>query len=414
MRAGWDSAEMFAFSDFFDGQLQALRREQRYRRYRVLERRAGRFPQVSWSPPGGAPRDVVVWCSNDYLGMSQNPAVIAATQEALSQYGAGAGGTRNISGTHELIVALENELAGLHGKSGALVFSSGYVANDATLATLGRTLPGCTFFSDANNHASMIEGMRRSGAACQVFAHNDPDSLHRLLARSDPATPRVVAFESLYSMDGDMAPLGALVAVARHHGALLFVDETHAVGVHGPEGAGLLAQSGLLDQVDIVQGGLGKAYGAVGGFVTADAAVIDFLRSYAPGFIFTTALPPAVAAAALASVRHLRRSNRERQRLFEQVAAVRSTLTAAGLPLLDSASQILPLIVGDAGACERIADRLIDAHGIYLQPINYPTVPRGSERLRITPTALHSDAMVAALAAAVIPEFKRERNRRAA
>ena len=405
---------MFSFSDFFDAQLQTLRREQRYRRFRVLERSAGQFPRARWLRPGGPSRDVVVWCSNDYLGMSQHPVVIAAGQHALNRYGAGAGGTRNISGTHELVVALESELASLHRKSGALVFSSGYVANDTTLATLGRNLPGCRFFSDANNHASMIEGMRRSGAGCEVFAHNNPNALDKLLACSNPNAPRVVAFESLYSMDGDIAPLTALVAVARRHGALVFVDETHAVGVHGPQGAGLVAQAGLLDHVDIVQGGLGKGYGAVGGFVTAAATLIDFLRSYAPGFIFTTALPPAVAAAALASVRHLRGSCLERQGLFERVTAVRSALAAAGLPLLKSTSQILPLIVGESGACERIADRLIEVHGIYLQPINYPTVPRGTERLRITPTALHDDSMVAALTGAVTEEFRRERNLRAA
>ncbi len=399
---------MFSFGEFFEGQVQALRREQRYRRFRTLGRRPGEFPRARLAEPDRPPRDVVVWCSNDYLGMSQHPTVLAAGHEALGRYGAGAGGTRNISGTHELIVALESELANLHRKSGALVFSSGYVANDTTLATLGRNLPGCTFFSDASNHASMIEGIRRSGAGCEVFAHNDPDSLHRLLARSRPGTPRVVAFESLYSMDGDIAPIPALVATARHHGALVFVDETHAVGVHGPEGAGLVAQAGLLDQVDIVQGGLGKGYGAVGGFVTANATLIDFLRSYAPGFIFTTALPPAVAASALASVRHLRHSGQERHTLLERVARVRRGLELAGLPLMKSESQILPLIIGDSSVCERVADRLIDVHGVYLQPINYPTVPRGSERFRITPTALHTDSMAEALLVALRAELRRK------
>ena len=414
MRAGLGSTDMFDFRNFFAEKLQALRRERRYRRFRVLERSAGQFPHVRWIAPDGKVQQVVVWCSNDYLGMSQHPVVIDAARQALGRYGAGAGGTRNISGTHEVIVALEAELASLHRKSGALVFSSGYVANDTTLATLGRHLPGCVFFSDANNHASMIEGMRRSGARCEVFAHNDPESLQRLLANGDPRAARVVAFESLYSMDGDLAPIAQLTAVARRHGALVFLDETHAVGVHGPGGAGLAAQAGLQDQIDILQGGLGKGYGSVGGFIAANAEIADFLRSYAPGFIFTTTLPPSVVAGALASVRHLRHSEQERRQLFERVQCVRTNLLAAELGLMATATQILPMIIGDAGNCDRLADRLIERQRIYLQPVNYPTVPRGTERFRITPTALHTDVMAQQLVAALTAELKRLDNAHAA
>lgn len=394
----------FDSSQFFRDQNQRLRREQRYRVFRSLGRSAGAFPRAQWSDPAtpGVTRDVTVWCSNDYLGMSQHPVVLEAAGAALTRYGAGAGGTRNISGTHDLIAALELELATLHGKGGALVFSSGYVANDTTLATLGASLPDCVILSDANNHASMIEGIRRSGAQRRVFAHNDPQALDAALSAVPRSRPRLVAFESLYSMDGDIAPLAQLLEVVRRHGALSFVDETHAVGVHGPRGGGLLQAHGLLDQVDFVQGGLGKGYGVVGGFVTGSAEGVDFLRSHAPGFIFTTALPPAVAAAALASVRHLAGSDVERRKLFARVAALRADLTAAGLPLLPGDSQILPLLIGDAARCNDIAERLLREHGVYLQAINFPTVPRGSERLRITPSPLHDEAMQAQLLRALI------------
>lgn len=392
---------MFDYAGFFGERLDALHRERRYRRFRTLERSALAFPRATWRPPAGPARDVVVWCSNDYLGMSQHPAVVEASRAALAAYGTGAGGTRNISGTHEPIVRLELELAAVQGREAALVFSSGYAANDASLATLGRQLPDCTFLSDAANHASMIEGMRRSGARIEVFAHNDATDLDARLARMDPGRPRVVAFESLYSMDGDIAPLHALVAVAKRHGAFVYVDETHAVGAHGPGGAGLVAASGLGSMVDLVQGGLGKAYGVVGGFVTGSAALVDFIRSHAAGFIFTTALPPAVAAAARASVCHLRGSDAERAALFDRVARVRAHLEPLGLAPSTSAAQILPVVVGDSARCEQAAHRLLAGHDIYLQPINYPTVPRGAERLRITPTALHDDAMIASLAAAL-------------
>lgn len=391
----------FDFDEFFARRLDGLHRERRYRRFRTLERSPGAFPRARWRDDDGRWHEVVVWCSNDYLGMSQHEVVRSATLAALARYGGGAGGTRNISGTHALLVELEAELADLHRKDAALVFSSGYVANETTLATLGRALPGCVFLSDANNHASMIEGMRRSGARCEVFAHNDATALERLLERIDPRLPRIVAIESLYSMDGDIAPLRELAAVARRHGALCFVDETHAVGAHGPQGAGLVAAAGLQAEVDIVQGGLGKAYGVVGGFIAASARIVDFVRSHAPGFIFTTALPPTTVAGALASVRHLRHSDSERQALRANVAAVRAHIDALGLPLRSRDSQILPLVVGDAERCERVASALLERHGIYLQPINYPTVARGSERLRITPTARHDGHMIDALAAAL-------------
>jgi 5-aminolevulinate synthase len=396
---------MFDFEQFFDHKLQQLRREQRYRRFRVLERAPGAFPVARWLRADGTDRDVTVWCSNDYLGMSQHPVVIEAATAALSRYGTGAGGTRNISGSHDLIVALERELADLQGQESALIFSSGFVANDTSLATLGRYLPGCTVFSDANNHASMIEGISRGGASCEVFSHNDPVALHALLARSDPTRPRIVAFESLYSMDGDIAPIAELVKVAKHHGALVFVDETHAVGVHGPQGAGLVAQAGLSTQVDILQGGLGKAYGSVGGFVAGNAMLIDFLRSFAPGFIFTTALPPSVAAAALAAIRHLRQSESERRALFARVSAVRSELQRMPFRTLPGQSQILPLIIGDGARCDYLSDCLIERHGVYLQPINFPTVSRGTERFRITPTARHTETMQERLIAALHSEL---------
>lgn len=392
---------MFDYSGFFADRLAALHREQRYRRFRPLSRSAGGFPRATWQPSVGAAHDVVVWCSNDYLGMSQNPRVIAAARAAAAQYGTGAGGTRNISGTHAPLVDLEAELAAAQRREAALVFSSGYVANDATLATLGQQLPGCVFLSDRHNHASMIEGMRRSGARIEVFMHNDAVDLERLLGQLDPALPRIVAFESLYSMDGDLAPLPALVATARRHGALVYVDETHAVGAHGPGGAGLVAAAGLSECVDVVQGGLGKAYGAVGGFITGRASLIDFIRSNAAGFIFTTALPPADAAAALASVRELRVDDALRGRLFDRVASVRRGLAALGVEPRESRSQILPLRIGDSGRCEQLAQRLLADFGLYLQPINYPTVPRGTERLRITPTALHDEAMIAELLSAL-------------
>ncbi len=391
------------FEQFFADATERLKREQHYRVFRELAREPGEFPRATWLKDGAEHSKVDVWCSNDYLGMSQHPAVLAAAHAALTTYGAGAGGTRNISGTSDLIVALERELADLHGKQAALLFSSGYVANETTLSTLARALPDCVVLSDAANHASMIAGIKGSRRICHVFRHNDAAHLEELLAGLPPGTPRIVALESLYSMDGDLAPLAELLGAARRHGALTFVDETHAVGVHGPRGGGVLEARGLLHLADVVQGGLGKGYGVVGGFITGSAAVVDFVRSHAPGFIFTTALPPAVAAAALASVRHLKASDVEREALFARVASVRAALRAAAVPIAATSTQILPLVVGDASVCRELADRLLEQHGVYLQAIVHPTVPRGAARLRITPSPLHSDAqqerLVDALAA---------------
>lgn len=400
---------MFDFRGFFEDANAKLRREHHYRVFRELRRSPGRLPRAEWRAPDGAWRDVTIWCSNDYLGMSQHPAVLDAARVTLAGYGAGAGGTRNISGTTDLLVALERELADWHAQDAALLFSSGYVANDTTLATLARALPGGVVFSDAANHASMIQGMRASRQRCVVFRHNDAAHLDQLLAAHDPAAPKVVAFESLYSMDGDIAPLADLLAVAKRYGALTFVDETHAVGVHGPRGGGLLEAHRLLAAVDVVQGGLGKGVGVVGGFITGAASIIDFVRSHAPGFIFTTALPPHVAAAALASVRHLKTSGVERTALRARVASVRSALAAAGVPISPTPSQIIPLVIGDAAACRALADELLEVHGIYLQAIAFPTVPRNGARLRITPGPLHTDADQAQLVAALANALTRRR-----
>ena len=396
------------YDKLFEDAIDAVKAEGRYRVFVDIVRQRGFYPRaVHHAGETQGKRTVTVWCSNDYLGMSQHPAVLDTARAALARYGAGAGGTRNISGTTDLLVALERELADWHAKDAALLFSSGYVANDTTLATLARALPGGVVFSDAANHASMIQGIRASRQRCVVFRHNDAAHLDGLLAAHDPAAPKLVAFESLYSMDGDIAPLADLLTVAKRHGALTFVDETHAVGVHGPRGGGLLEAHGLLDTVDVVQGGLGKGVGVVGGFITGAAAIIDFVRSHAPGFIFTTALPPHVAAAALASVRHLKTSGLERAALQARVASVRAALAAAGVPIAPAPGQIIPLVIGDAAACRALADELLEVHGLYLQAIVFPTVPRDGARLRITPGPLHTDADQAQLVAALASAFAR-------
>jgi 5-aminolevulinate synthase len=395
----------FDFHNFFADEMSRMKRDSLYRVFRELKRESGEFPRARWVKDG-IERDVDVWCSNDYLGMSQHPRVLEAARAALDTYGAGAGGTRNISGTSDLIVALERELADLHGKEAGLLFTSGYVANETTLATLARALPECVVLSDSANHASMIAGIKASRRICHVFRHNDVAHLEQLLAGLDPSIPRIVAIESLYSMDGDIAPLSELLGVARKHGALTFVDETHAVGVHGPRGGGVLEAQCLLPLADIVQGGLGKGFGVVGGFVTGNATLIDFVRSHAPGFIFTTALPPMVAAAALASVRHLKGSNLEREQLVARVASLRTALLAAGVPISRTPSQILPLVVGDAALCRTLADQLLETHGVYLQAIVFPTVPKGAARLRITPTPRHTDAQAERLVAALAAECR--------
>jgi 5-aminolevulinate synthase len=385
------------YENFFVSQLNALRDEGRYRHFAELERIVGAFPKARLHRTGQPPRVVTVWCSNDYLGMGQHPVVLEAMQVAVGAQGSGAGGTRNISGTNIAHVALERELAILHGKEAALVFTSGYVANETTLQTLGASLPGCEIYSDALNHASMIAGIRHSGAVRRIFRHNDLDHLEELLAASEPATPKIVAFESVYSMDGDVAPIGQMCELAHRYGALTYLDEVHAVGMYGARGAGIAERDGALEEVDIVQGTLAKAFGVVGGYIVSTAATVDFIRSFGAGFIFSTSMPPAIAAAALASIRHVSCNLELRVRHQDRVEQLKHRLRQAGLPLMPSATHIVPLLVGDAARCKQASDLLLDCCGIYVQPINYPTVPRGTERLRLTPTPLHSDDDIADL-----------------
>ena len=381
--------------------LDTLRAEGRYRHFLTLHRQPGAFPGALRADG----RPVTVWCSNDYLGMGQHPAVRDAMIAAIREAGAGAGGARNISGTGRHHVALEAELAALHGKQAALVFTSGYAANEAALSTLARLLPGCTILSDADNHASMIAGIRHGGGPKRVFRHNDLAHLAELLAELPPEAPKIVAFESVYSMDGDIAPIRAIAELARAHNALTYIDEVHAVGLYGPGGAGVAARDGV--EIDVVEGTLGKAYGVGGGYVAGSATLVDAIRSFASGFIFSTTLAPAIAAGALASVRHLRGSDAERTAHQERARATRAALRDQGLPVMENPSHIVPVMVGDAALCRAASDMLLDEHGIYIQPINHPTVPRGTERLRITPTPLHDDAAIAHLAGALATVWDR-------
>jgi 5-aminolevulinate synthase len=391
---------MMDYQNFFTSALERLQVERRYRVFADIERLAGRYPQAIWHSPEG-PCPITVWCSNDYLGMGQNRDVTRAMVEAAWRLGTGAGGTRNISGNSNPIVALEAELADLHGKEAALVFTSGYVSNQTGISTLAKLIPNCLILSDALNHNSMIEGVRQSGCDKAIFRHNDLVHLEELLQAAGDR-PKLIVFESVYSMDGDISPVHAICDLAERYGAMTYIDEVHAVGMYGPRGAGIAEREGAMHRIDVIEGTLGKAFGVMGGYLTGTRAVMDAIRSFAPGFIFTTALPPAVAAAATASIRHLKESSTERQQQQRQVARTKAVLSGVGLPVLDTVTHIVPVMVGDAEACKAASDRLLNKHGIYIQPINYPTVPRGTERLRITPGPFHSNAHIDALAAALV------------
>ena len=388
------------FEKEFTAQLDELRDEGNYRLFANLERRTGEFP-LATNRHGDAQRDVTIWCSNDYLGMGQNPHVIRAMQDTAASCGAGAGGTRNISGTAHHHLLLEQELADLHGKEAALLFTSGYVSNWASLSTLGARLPNAVILSDSLNHASMIEGIRHSRAKKVIWNHNDPEDLDRKLAALPADASKIVAFESVYSMDGDIAPIKEICDVADKHGAMTYLDEVHAVGMYGPRGGGVAEREGLMDRVTLIEGTLGKAFGVVGGYVTGSAALCDFIRSFASGFIFTTALPPAVASAATVSIKHLKQSEIERVQQRRQVEKLRIALDREGIPHLPNPSHIIPVMINDPVKCRMISDILMDEYGIYVQPINYPTVPKGTERLRFTPGPLHSDADIEHLVSAL-------------
>jgi 5-aminolevulinate synthase len=394
------------YDAFFSGALARLREERRYRVFADLERLAGRFPHAVWHSPSG-PRDVIVWCSNDYLGMGQHPKVIGAMVETAARMGTGAGGTRNIAGTNHPLVDLERELADLHGKQAALVFTSGYVSNQTGISTMARLIPDCLILSDAFNHNSMIEGIRQSSCEKQIFRHNDMAHLEELLRSADPQRPKLIAFETLYSMDGDIAPIHAICDLAERYNAMTYADEVHAVGMYGPRGGGQAELQGEMARVDVLEGTLAKAFGCLGGYIAGSTSLIDAVRSYAPGFIFTTALPPAICAAATAAIRHLKTSSFERERHQDRAARVKAVLTNAGLPVMMNDTHIVPVFVGDPEKCKEATDILLAEHSIYIQPINYPTVPKGAERLRITPSPYHDDALIDALAEALVEVWER-------
>jgi 5-aminolevulinate synthase len=394
------------YDHFFNKAIARLHDERRHRVFANLERVAARFPRAVWHAPEGE-REVIIWCSNDYLGMGQHPKVINAMIKTAIRMGTGAGGTRNISGTNRPLVELEHELADLHGKASALVFTSGYVSNTAGISTIAKLMPNCLILSDASNHNSMIEGIRQSGSEKQIWHHNDVAHLEELLAAAEPNRPKLIAFESLYSMDGDMAPIGRICDLAERYGAMTYCDEVHAVGMYGPRGAGVAARDGNMHRIDVIEGTLAKAFGCLGGYISGSANLIDAVRSYAPSFIFTTALPPAVCAAATAAIRHLKASDWERERHRERAARVKLVLSAAGLPVLLNNSHIVPVMVGDADRCKLASDLLLKERGIYIQPINYPTVPKGTERLRITPTPCHDDGLIDSLAEALVDVWHR-------
>jgi 5-aminolevulinate synthase len=391
---------------YFADALGRLRKERRYRVFADLERIAGRFPHAIWHSPQG-PKEVVIWCSNDYLGMGQHPKVIGAMVETATRMGAGAGGTRNIAGNNHPLVELERELADLHRKEAALVFTSGYVSNETGISTLAKLMPNCLILSDALNHNSMIEGVRQARCERVIFRHNDMAHLEQLLAAANPDRPKLIVFESLYSMDGDVAPVTRICDLAHRYGAMTYIDEVHAVGMYGPRGGGIAERDGAMSRIDVIEGTLAKAFGCLGGYIAGSSAMIDTVRSYAPGFIFTTALPPAVCAAATAAIRHLKTSQWERDRHQDRAARTKAVLTAAALPVMTNPTHIVPLFVGDPERCKAASDLLLGEHGIYIQPINYPTVPKGAERLRITPSPYHDDGLIDALAEALVDMWQK-------